>query len=447
MNKKILNFLIPISLLAIVTAGLYFFVFHKSFAPEAAQKQNDLKVGVIMPSSWFSFVDNSTIDYPQHIKDTFFQRLTFEGLNNQNIYIESATTLGDQAEKVAKMTKKGAQAIVISPVMDENVLPDLLGLTIPNPYAMGKDTSIEQQKLKDNLNSAQKEGVKLIGWQNFIEGIKYDLFIQSPTAKLMGERVGSWINQYDGIDSTNKSTESANPSQTKKTVEIILPEITENNYSKDFFAGFYNMVESKIKNNIYLSASNNLNSEITSSQYEQFCLKRNNGKPITTAADEQSEAYKYMTKILVNQYKLSSLYNFNPEKRPDIIISGSDQIAQGVIDALKDKGFSPAYDSEKWPIIVGVGGLKTSIWNISNSFQSMTIIYDSNLLVEKTAETIKNMLTNYQETKKQLELYNHSNINGFPTAVISTDSIAVDKTNEKAELLDKGYITPGEAGL
>ncbi|MDR3152526.1 MAG: substrate-binding domain-containing protein [Bifidobacteriaceae bacterium] len=453
MNKKILSFSIPLILIGIITGSLYLFVFHKTFTPETPQKQNNLKIGVIMPSSWFSFVDNSTIDYPQHIKDTFFQTLTAAGLNSQNIYIESATTLGDQAEKVKIFSKNSVQAIIISPVMDENVLPDLLGLTIPNPYAMGKDTSFEQQELKISLNEAQKSGIKLIGWQNYIAGIKYDLFIQSPTAKLMGQKTGEWINQYnetnnsDSANNMDKNNKQNNSTNLKKTMEIILPEITENNYSKDFFSGFYDTVKTKIKNNLYFSIDNKLNPNTLPDQFSQFCLKRNNGKPITTAADEQSEAYKYMTKILVNQYKLNTLYNFNPEKRPDIIISGSDQIAQGVINALKDKGFAPSYDSSRWPTIIGVGGLKTSIWNISNSFQSMTIVYDSNLLVKNTTEAIKNMLTNPQEIEKQLKLYSHLDINGFQTAVISTDPIAIDKTNEKSELLDKGYITPGEAGL
>ncbi|MDR3127778.1 MAG: substrate-binding domain-containing protein [Bifidobacteriaceae bacterium] len=431
MNKKTLQLILPLVLLILITSGLYFFVFHKNYESQNSKNTNNFKVGVVMPSSWFSFVDNSTIDYPQHIKDAFWQTFKNSGFQDTNIDIESATTLGDQALKIQSMIKNNIQAIIISPVMDESSLPNLLGLTIPNPYAIGKDTNKELQKLKKGLLEAKAAGIKIIGWQNFIAGIEYDLFIQSPTANQMGANIGQWLKQ---INTTNN----------KKTMEIILPEINVNNYSKNFFTGLYSQIDTDIKKNIYIS--HNITVDLQATDYEQFCLTRNNDKKNTTASDEQNESHLWMNKILVQNYNLSEIYNFNPASRPDIIVAGSDQIAQGVIDSLKDKGFTPSYDSDKWPTIIGVGGLKTAIWNISNSYQTMTVIYDSNQLVDNTVSVLLDLLSNLTSTK-YLQSLPKININNKEVSLITTKPISIDKHNEKSELIDKGYITPGEAGL
>ncbi|MDR2748605.1 MAG: substrate-binding domain-containing protein [Bifidobacteriaceae bacterium] len=438
MNKNVLKFGIPCVALVLMIAILYFFVFHKNSNEIAPKANNDFKVGVVMPSSWFSFVDNSTIDYPQHIKDSFKASFEEEGMQDENIYIESAATLGDQAKKIDTMISRNVQAIIISPVMDESSLPDLLGLTIPNPYAMGKDTSQEKQKLINSINQAKDAGIIIGGWQNYLNDVNYDLFVHSPTAEQMGQKVGTWL---DNIKLDNEKLDAS-----EKTMEIILPEISGNNYSQDFFAGLYNQISPYIAHGIYSSKTNTINKTLTKDDYSALCLSNANGKKITTAADEQNAAHTLMNKILINNYDLSAIYNFNPDSRPDIIIAGSDQIAQGVVDSLKEKGFEPSYNSNRWPIVIGVGGLKSSIWNISNSYQAMSVIYDSNKLVQDSVGLIKELLDAKGIAKIEKGLPK-MNINGKSVMTITTDPISVDKSNLKAELIDKGYITPGEAGL
>jgi putative multiple sugar transport system substrate-binding protein len=116
----------------------------------------------------------------------------------------------------------------------------------------------------------------------------------------------------------------------------------------------------------------------------------------------------------------------------DAVLCSNDALAQGVIEALTDAGFTP----DNFPIITGQDAEIESIQYIIDGYQSMTVFKDTRLTAE-AAVNIINQIVDGQKVETDPGSYDNGEIN-VPT--VTCELSVITKENYQS-LIDGGYYT------
>jgi D-xylose transport system substrate-binding protein len=120
---------------------------------------------------------------------------------------------------------------------------------------------------------------------------------------------------------------------------------------------------------------------------------------------------------------------------PTIILAGGDNIARGVISALK------TFNLEGKIIITGQGAEPSACKYIVKGYQSMTVYKPSKKLAELAAELAFKFLKN-SDTKDVLD--NSANNGSFDIPCKFLETVVVDTKNLKSVVVAEGVISEKE---
>jgi putative multiple sugar transport system substrate-binding protein len=117
----------------------------------------------------------------------------------------------------------------------------------------------------------------------------------------------------------------------------------------------------------------------------------------------------------------------------DAVMCSNDALAQGVIQALIDAGFTP----DNFPVITGQDAEVESVRYIIDGYQSMSVFKDTRLSAEATVDIINKIIAG-EKVETNPGSYDNGVIN-VPTVTCELSVITAD--NYEAVLIDSGYYT------
>lgn len=138
------------------------------------------------------------------------------------------------------------------------------------------------------------------------------------------------------------------------------------------------------------------------------------------------EAQKRMDNILTA--------NYTGDKKIDVILSSNDSVANGVTNALKSAG----YNADNFPILTGQDCDMTSVKNILDGTQSMSVFKDTRTLATQVVKMVDQIMSDEKVDVNDEKSYDNG------TGVIPTylcEPVFADKENYKELLIDSGYYT------
>jgi ABC-type xylose transport system substrate-binding protein len=366
------------------------------------------KVGILLPESeFFSFLDQATFTRYSYIEEKLRAELGVS-FSDRNIISETAHSNDDAAKKVDAMLELGVTMLIVAPYPEKQPVNNLL---------FGNETNAFTA-LRTSLTKASEQGVYIAGWGETVTKFEYNAFVQLPTFEQIGIAEANFVVEKLQL---KEATESP------KTIEVFLSAgktVRDDLRARDYFKGVFGVLQPYFENGKLINPSGVMTKETTLEDYKKF----------EVSASDENEMSDLLTE------KLSAVYGYgtDAQKKLDAIIATDDYLASACKKPLEDAGINPEAQDSAWPLITGFGGNKTSVVNIVNKNQSMTLIYDTNALVtDLTKLVIDNALRldNKQPVK-----------HGKPT-IITTKLLLITQANLMNEMVNAGYISPQDAGL
>ncbi|GAA2582398.1 sugar ABC transporter substrate-binding protein [Winogradskya consettensis] len=121
------------------------------------------------------------------------------------------------------------------------------------------------------------------------------------------------------------------------------------------------------------------------------------------------------------------------------VLSPYDGLSIGILSALKSNGYGTA--AQPFPIVTGQDAEAASVKSIIKGEQYSTIYKDTRALAKTTVEMADAVLQGKTPTTNNTTDYNNG-VKVVPAQLL--DSVIVDKSNYKAQLIDTGYYTEAD---
>lgn len=257
---------------------------------------------------------------------------------------------------------------------------------------------IDSSPLSESLARAKEAGIPVISYDRLIlDIVNIDYYV-------------SFDNFQVGVLQGYFIVNHLNFEQGPKTIELFAGSADDNN-SELFFEGAMSILRPYIESGDLVVVS------------QQFDIK---------------EVYTLRWDRMIAKSRMTSLLNlYYQDIKIDAVLAPYDGISIGVIEALKENG----YTSDELPIISGQDAETTSIKSIIKGEQSMTIFKD----VRKLAIEVSRIATMIIEDKLQEDVAETSLYNG-KTHVPSyfLDPVSVDSDNWEQILVESKYYTREE---
>lgn len=138
------------------------------------------------------------------------------------------------------------------------------------------------------------------------------------------------------------------------------------------------------------------------------------------------EAQKRMDNILTA--------NYTGDKKVDVVLSSNDSVANGITNALKAAG----YTKDKFPVLTGQDCDITSVKNILNGTQSMSVFKDTRTLASQVVKMVGQIMSDEKVDVNDEKSYDNGT-GAIPTYLC--EPVFADKDNYKELLIDSGYYT------
>ena len=143
----------------------------------------------------------------------------------------------------------------------------------------------------------------------------------------------------------------------------------------------------------------------------------------------QEGAQSRMSELLKIYYK---------DKKIDAVISPSDKMDYGIINALTAAGYKVGED---FPIVTGQDAELQAIKNIWSGSQSMTVFKDTRILAEKCVTMVEAVLAGKAPEINDTISYDNRKM---VVPAYLCQPIIIDKNNIDSELVESGYYTKAE---
>ncbi|MBU2665115.1 sugar-binding protein [Actinoplanes bogorensis] len=123
----------------------------------------------------------------------------------------------------------------------------------------------------------------------------------------------------------------------------------------------------------------------------------------------------------------------------DGVLSPYDGLSIGILSALKSNGYGTA--AQPWPIVTGQDAEQASVKSILRGEQYSTIYKDTRELAKTTVSMADAVLKGQQPETNNTKDYDNG-VKVVPSMLL--ESVIVDKSNYKKELVDSGYYTEAQ---
>jgi putative multiple sugar transport system substrate-binding protein len=156
-------------------------------------------------------------------------------------------------------------------------------------------------------------------------------------------------------------------------------------------------------------------------------------KPIAILRWQAKTAQDRMENLLTSTYRGGA--------KVDGVLSPYDGLSIGILSALKSNGYGTA--AQPYPIVTGQDAEQASVKSIIAGEQYSTVYKDTRQLAATTVKMADAVLKGQKPEVNNTTDYNNG-IKVVPSMLLQ--SVVVDKTNYKKELVDTGYYTEAQLG-
>jgi ABC-type sugar transport system substrate-binding protein len=364
-------------------------------APTETEKPNNNKVALLYPSNLLSIFAESTVENPAINISLITKELKDKGFQDGNIQKQSITNVSDETEAVKNLVLEGFQSIIFYQ-LDASVNSNFFGINLNLTAADKKSLT---SSLKSELENAQAKGVYLISVGNKVFDYNYNLKIEDPKPNDIANA------QLEYLKTTIPAVGNI----------LVLPDATDTKISEQYVKGICKVYKKNVLNGLC-----DAKRELTGSDY----IGVNDQLNIDGVIKSKMIGYLPDSNIVNNIVPTTASLTI------DVILSNSDNIAIKATGILDGANIKPKSTQITYPMIIGFSGLSLAVQNIIDEKQSATVINDC---YTADKEIVKRLVSHFK---------NKDNNKSFisPTKVINISNI-------KTELIDPGYISPGEAGL
>jgi putative multiple sugar transport system substrate-binding protein len=161
--------------------------------------------------------------------------------------------------------------------------------------------------------------------------------------------------------------------------------------------------------------------------------KQTDFKPIAILRWQAKTAQDRMENLLTSAYRGGA--------KVDGVLSPYDGLSIGILSALKSNGYGTA--GQPYPIVTGQDAEQASVKSIIAGEQYSTVYKDTRQLAATTVKMADAVLKGQKPEVNNTTDYNNG-IKVVPSMLLQ--SVIVDKTNYKKELVDTGYYTEAQLG-
>ncbi|WP_018591610.1 multiple monosaccharide ABC transporter substrate-binding protein [Terrisporobacter glycolicus] len=154
--------------------------------------------------------------------------------------------------------------------------------------------------------------------------------------------------------------------------------------------------------------------------------KQTKFEEVATPNWSTEEAQKRMDNILTA--------NYTGDKKVDVVLSSNDSVANGITNALKAAG----YTKDNFPVLTGQDCDITSVKNILNGTQSMSVFKDTRKLATQVVKMVGQIMSGEKVDVNDEKSYDNGK-GVIPTYLC--EPVFADKENYKELLIDSGYYT------
>ncbi|WMT81969.1 multiple monosaccharide ABC transporter substrate-binding protein [Terrisporobacter mayombei] len=126
--------------------------------------------------------------------------------------------------------------------------------------------------------------------------------------------------------------------------------------------------------------------------------------------------------------------NYTGNKKVDVVLSSNDSVANGITNALKAAG----YTKNNFPVLTGQDCDITSVKNILNGTQSMSVFKDTRKLATQVVKMVDQIMSGEKVDVNDEKSYDNGK-GIVPTYLC--EPVFADKENYKELLIDSGYYT------
>lgn len=265
--------------------------------------------------------------------------------------------------------------------------------------------AIDGSALKGVLDTAKKQGVKVIAYDRLImnsDAVSY-------YATFDNYKVGTIQGNYLVEKLNLKSRTSKDPAY----IEFFTGSPDDNNINF-FFGGAMDVLNPYLKSGVLV------------------CRSGQTSKAQCATLNWSTEAAQKRMENLVTAQK----YGPNGTKL-DAVYSSNDSCAQGITNALVGAG----YTAKNFPIITGQDCDKPSVKNMIAGTQAMSVFKDTRTLASQVVKMVDAIAKGTQPPINDKKTYDNG------TGIIPSflcEPVFGDKDNYKALLLDSGYYTAAD---
>lgn len=126
--------------------------------------------------------------------------------------------------------------------------------------------------------------------------------------------------------------------------------------------------------------------------------------------------------------------NYTGNKKVDVVLSSNDSVANGITNALKAAG----YTKDNFPVLTGQDCDITSVKNILDGTQSMSVFKDTRKLATQVVKMVDQIMSGEKVDVNDEKSYDNGK-GVIPTYLC--EPVFADKENYKELLIDSGYYT------
>ena len=265
--------------------------------------------------------------------------------------------------------------------------------------------AIDVSALKGVLDTAKKQGVKVIAYDRLIMNSDAVSYYATFDNYKVGTIQGNYLVEKLGLNSRT----SKDPAY----IEFFTGSPDDNNINF-FFGGAMDVLTPYLKSGVLV------------------CRSGQTSKAQCATLNWSTEAAQKRMENLVTSQK----YGPNGTKL-DAVYSSNDSCAQGITNALVGAG----YTAKNFPIVTGQDCDKPSVKNMIAGTQAMSVFKDTRTLASQVVKMVDAIAKGTQPPINDKKTYDNG------TGIIPSflcEPVFGDKDNYKALLIDSGYYTPAD---
>jgi putative multiple sugar transport system substrate-binding protein len=265
--------------------------------------------------------------------------------------------------------------------------------------------AIDGSALKGVLDTAKKQGVKVIAYDRLIMNSDAVSYYATFDNYKVGTIQGNYLVEKLGLNSRT----SKDPAY----IEFFTGSPDDNNINF-FFGGAMDVLTPYLKSGVLV------------------CRSGQTSKAQCATLNWSTEAAQKRMENLVTSQK----YGPNGTKL-DAVYSSNDSCAQGITNALVGAG----YTAKNFPIVTGQDCDKPSVKNMIAGTQAMSVFKDTRTLASQVVKMVDAIAKGTQPPINDKKTYDNG------TGIIPSflcEPVFGDKDNYKALLLDSGYYTAAD---